>query len=225
MPRCFVAAAILFFCLANPKWMIGASAAEQLIDGAKQRWADSPHGPMLERILPPTVTAAQLPDPHSRGARLLVRYCVQCHHLPNPAMHDPSRWPRVVERMVKRIDGKGNMGGLMKEMMGDVATPDPAAVGALTAYLRRHAQPPIERSRYPELDTASGQSFRLACQQCHVLPDPRRHTAAEWPAVTARMERNMAWMNRVVGSRPDPHEPQLRIDEINAFLIRYARKN
>jgi hypothetical protein len=154
-----------------------------------------------------------------------VRYCVQCHHLPNPAMHDSSRWPHVVERMVKRIDGKGNMGGLMKEMMGDVATPDAAAVGALTAYLRRHAQSPIDRGRYPELDAARSQSFRLACEQCHVLPDPRRHTAAEWPAVTARMERNMAWMNRVVGNQPNPHEPQLRIEEINAFLVRYARKD
>jgi hypothetical protein len=38
------------------------------------------------------------------------------------------------------------------------------------------------------------------------------------------MERNMAWMNRVVGSKPVPGEPQLRIEEINAFLARHARK-
>jgi hypothetical protein len=38
------------------------------------------------------------------------------------------------------------------------------------------------------------------------------------------MQQNMQWMNRVVGTRPVPGEPQLRIDEINAFLARYARR-
>jgi len=38
------------------------------------------------------------------------------------------------------------------------------------------------------------------------------------------MEKNMEWMNRVVGNRYEPDEPQLRVDEINAFLIKYARK-
>jgi hypothetical protein len=47
-------------------------------------------------------------------------------------------------------------------------------------------------------------ALKLACRQCHVLPDPRRHTASEWPAVVARMEKNMEWMNRVVGNRDEP---------------------
>jgi hypothetical protein len=38
------------------------------------------------------------------------------------------------------------------------------------------------------------------------------------------MQKNMEWMNRVVGSKPVPGEPQLNIDEINAFLARRARK-
>jgi hypothetical protein len=200
------------------------ATADRSVEAAKQRWANSPQGPMLERILPPALTPAELPDSRSRGAQLLVRYCVQCHHLPNPAMHDAVRWPRVVDRMVKRIDGKGNRGALMQAMMGDVMTPDADEVAIITAYLRRYAQQAIERSRYPELERASSQSFRLACQQCHVLPDPRRYTAEEWRAVTARMERNMAWMNRIVGSEPDAREPQLRIEEINAFLARYSKR-
>jgi len=57
-----------------------------------------------------------------------------------------------------------------------------------------------------------------------VLPDPKRHTASEWPAVVARMEKNMEWMNRVVGNRHEPDGPQLKIEEINGFLIKYARK-
>jgi len=58
-----------------------------------------------------------------------------------------------------------------------------------------------------------------------VLPDPKRHKASEWPAVVARMEKNMEWMNRVVGNRPEPDVPQLKIEEINAFLIKYARRS
>jgi hypothetical protein len=34
----------------------------------------------------------------------------------------------------------------------------------------------------------------------------------------------MEWMNRVVGTQPIPGEPQLRIDEINAFLAKHARQ-
>ena len=141
MGRRFVAVAIILLCLAISKWAFGESEADQMVDTARKRWAKSPHGAMLERILPPAIT--QLPDPQSRGARLLVRYYVQCHHLPNPAMHDASRWPRIVDRVVNRIDGKGNM----------------------------------------------------------------------------------AWMNRVVGNQPDPREPQLLIEEINAFIVRNARQN
>ena len=70
----------------------------------------------------------------------------------------------------------------------------------------------------------SGEAFRLACNQCHVLPDPQRYTAAQWPRVVARMQENMEWMNRVVGSKPLPGEPQLAVEEINAFLAKYARR-
>jgi hypothetical protein len=38
------------------------------------------------------------------------------------------------------------------------------------------------------------------------------------------MERNMQWMNRVVGSQPTRGEPQLRIQDINRFLARHARR-
>ena len=85
---------------------------------AEKPWQDSPHGPMLECIIPPGFTAAMLPEPKSRGAELTLRYCVQCHNLANPAMHDAARWPSVVRRMVPRMEGKGNMGKLMSEIDG-----------------------------------------------------------------------------------------------------------
>ena len=205
--------------LAAAAFAASADEAEE----AKKRWASSPHGPMLERILPPTFEARQLPEPESPGARLTQRYCVQCHNLPNPAMHHAEKWPPIVDRMVVRMEGHGNMGKLMAEMMGGVKSPAPEETRSLIGYLQKHAQAPIDAKRYPEVYRASGEAFRLACNQCHVLPDPKRHTAAEWPAVVARMQKNMDWMNRVVGTQPIPGEPQLKIDEINAFLRKYAR--
>ena len=191
---------------------------------ADKPWKDSPHGPMLERIIPPGFEPAMLPEPRSRGAQLTLRYCVQCHNLANPAMHDAGRWPSVVARMVPRMEGKGNMGKLMSEMMAGVESPAPGDARAITDYLRKHAQRALDPKKIPEVNAPAGEPFRLACGQCHVLPDPLRYTAKQWPAVVARMEKNMEWMNRVVGSKPIPGEPQFRIEDINAFLIRYARK-
>ena len=200
-----------------------AAAADDIAE-AKRRWAESPHGPMLERILPPTFDAAKLPEHKSAGARLTMQYCVQCHNLPNPAMHHAAKWPSIVERMVLRMEGKGNYGQLMFEMMAGVKAPGAEEAKTLVAYLQKHGQKPLDARKYPEAFTAAGEPFRLACNQCHVLPDPKRYTAKEWPAVVARMQENMEWMNRVVGTRPVPGEPQLRIDAINAFLAKYARK-
>jgi cytochrome c2 len=208
---------LLLLLLHFPAWADEETAA-------RKRWAESPHGPMLERIIPPGFTGAMLPEPKSRGARLTRRYCVQCHNLANPAMHEPARWPPVVARMVPRMEGKGNLGKVMGEMMAGVQAPSPEEESSIVAYLRRHAQKPLDEARYPELNSPAGESFRLACKQCHVLPDPKRHTAAGWRAVVARMQTNMQWMNRVVGSKPVPGEPQLKIEDINAFLAKHARK-
>lgn len=215
--------ALLAFLLLLVAPLAGRAQEPGIEAEAKKRWEESPHGPMLERLLPPTFEARRLPQPKSRGARLTQAYCVQCHNLPNPAMHDAAKWPGIVERMVLRMQGRGNLGTLMAEMMAGVKAPDPEEKAAIVAYLQRHAQAPLDPSRYPEVNSAAGEAFRLACNQCHVLPDPKRHTAQEWPGVVARMQRNMEWMNRVVGSKPDPDEPQLRIEEILAFLQRHAR--
>ena len=207
--------------------LAGSVRADDIAD-AKKRWADSPHGPMLERILPPSFEAQGLPEPASEGARLTLRYCVQCHNLANPAMHHAAKWRGIVERMVKRMEGRGNLGTLMAEMMVGVKAPGAEETRLLVAYLRKHSQLPLDPRRFPEIDRSSGEAFRVACSQCHVLPDPRRHTAREWRAVVARMQENMAWMNRVVGSQPAfdraAGEPQLRVEAINAFLEKYARK-
>src|SRR5687768_12998604 len=133
-------AVFLALVLSNPV------VADQ-IDDARKRWESSPHGPMLERILPPTFSVQQLPDRDTRGAKLVVAYCVQCHNLPNPAMHHAEKWPGVVQRMVLRMEGRGNMGALMAEMMAGVNAPGADETRAIVAYLQRHAQKPIDPAR------------------------------------------------------------------------------
>jgi hypothetical protein len=198
-------------------------AAETGVERARKLWLKSPHGAMLERILPETVAPDDLPDPGSPGARLTVRYCVQCHHLPSPHMHTAERWKPVVERMVWRMRGHGNMGVLMKTLMDEVDAPTDAEVEALTRYLERHGQREID-PRHPGLASRAGQIYVLACSQCHAPPDPQRHTATDWPRVVERMTRHMAWANTVVGVPALRTVPELKTEEIVRFLQRHSRK-
>ncbi len=177
---------------------------------------------MLERILPPSIEPQQLPEPLSEGARLTARYCVQCHYLPNPPMHTADKWSATIVRMVWRMQGKGNLGVVMKEMMDNVQAPNDQEVAALTAYLQKHGQKEMD-PEHPALRTAPGRMFSIACTQCHELPDPRRHTPREWPAVVERMKRHMAWANTVVGPDSLRTTPVLDTGEIVRFLQRYAR--
>src|SRR4029078_7585832 len=143
------------------------AARADKIDQTKRRWAESPHGPMLERILQPTFDRKQLPEPRSRGAQLVLRYCVQWHNLPNPAMHDAKRWPSVLERMVVRMRGKGTLVALMAEMMANVLAPDDAEQRALLAYLQRHAQKPLDEEKIPEVLRPPREAARVPVHTIH----------------------------------------------------------
>lgn len=199
-----------------------AAADSTEVARAKYLWSQSPHGKMLERILPRSIEPQQLPEPKSEGARLTARYCVQCHYLPNPPMHTANKWATIVVRMVWRMQGKGNLGVVMKEMMDSVQAPNEQEVAVLTAYLQKYGQKEMDPAS-PALKTEPGRMFSIACTQCHALPDPRRHTPREWPAVVERMKRHMAWANTVVGPDYLGTTPVLDTREIVRFLQRHAR--
>jgi hypothetical protein len=208
---------------AGPVAAADATAADTPeIAKAKYLWSQSPHGKMLERILPPAIEPGGLPEPRSEGARLTARYCVQCHYLPNPQMHTAAKWMPIVERMVWRMQGKGNLGELMKEMMTDIRAPSEPEIAIVTRYLQKYGQKEID-PRHPALTSTAGQMFSIACSQCHALPDPRRHSAREWPAVVERMKRHMMWANIVVGASELRTVPELKTEEIVHFLQRNAR--
>ncbi len=214
---------------------VSAGDLERLAQASRERWKRSSHGAMLLRILPERLGPSELPEADSRGARLVALYCVQCHNLPRPAMHDAGTWPQVVRRMVPRMEGRGNLGPLMADLMrapgaGEraMAAPTPDEEREIVSYLQRHAQRGFDPAASPgvasALERGAGRMFAEACGQCHVLPDPSQHTAEEWPDVVERMRDNLAWMNRVVGGGADAREPQLSVPEIVGFLQAHARR-
>lgn len=45
----------------------------------------------------------------------------------------------------------------------------------------------IDNTRYTDLSAPAGILFEATRSLCHVLPDPKQHTADEWPGVVERM--------------------------------------
>ena len=90
---------------------------------------------MMQRMmgdqLPPGIDAADLPDPQSQGARLMARYCTQCHDLPPPVLHTSSEWPKVFARMDRRMK--------MMSRMGSILSPTDQERTVILNYLGRHA--------------------------------------------------------------------------------------
>ena len=223
-------------CLFSPRWLAFlafvayAAAAARVepagteVDRARYLWSRSPHGRMLERILPPSVVPRQLPEPGSEGAKLIARYCVQCHYLPNPEMHTADKWATTVVRMVWRMQGNGNLGALMRDMMDNIEAPTDREIAVLTRYLQKHGQKEMDPS-HPALRTPAGTMYSIACTQCHALPDPRRHTASEWPGIVERMKGHMEWANTVVGPDELKTTPTLNTGEIVRFLQRHGRRD
>jgi len=165
--------------------------------------------------LPPGLPAELLPDGQSTGAKLLQRYCTQCHPLPGPGRHTAEEWPAVLERMMARMDHMS--GSFMSMMMGNIDAPSATERRTLGDYLQTHAQRAIDPAQFPALDsTATGRAFAATCSRCHALPDPRQHTAIEWIGVEGRMQRNMNIMGRSI-----PNEATLQ--EILEFLQDRAR--
>lgn len=145
---------------------------------------------------PPAMNPARLPDPASAGAQLLREFCAQCHNLPGPGLHTAGEWPAVVRQM----DGymRSEAGGGM--MMARVAVASNQQLAVILGYLQAHAQTPQESAPQPDQKDTSFKAYRFFCSQCHALPDPRRHSAAEWPAVVEHMNTYMVTSGRAVPS-------------------------
>jgi cytochrome c5 len=132
---------------------------------------------------PPGLAAGDLPDPTSREAQLVMTYCGQCHGLPSPMAHSGTDWPSVARRMWLRME-------MLPESLA-IKTPTPSERGLILSYLLANSL----KVSGAALPAGKGRDeFAVVCNQCHALPDPRVHSADDWPAVYARMERNMERM-------------------------------
>lgn len=132
---------------------------------------------------PPGLSAADLPDPNSKGAQLEAQFCSQCHNLPSPGMHSATDWPGVARRMWLRMEW-------LPPTLG-VKVPTMAERFTTLQYLTANAL----KVSAANLPAGPGrETFQLVCSRCHALPDPRVHSPADWPTVFARMQQNMERM-------------------------------
>jgi len=141
---------------------------------------------------PPGINPADLADPESPGAHLVVQYCGQCHPLPSPAMHSATDWPRVVRRMWLRMDRLPDSLRIQTSNEGERGT----VLSYLTANALRVSGAELPQGRGRE-------DFVAICSRCHALPDIQIHASGDWPSVFLRMERNMERMNV---SRPNQEQ-------------------
>ena len=189
---------------------------------AQQRTNDQPAGgegqnsmqqmmrTMMSGVVPTGIKPSNLPAPGSEGAKLVARYCVQCHNLPSPLMHSAAEWPGIAERMFQRMTMYSRMSGMgMKGMMGgasgngmmgmmNIKAPSAKEEKIIISYLKGHSLKSIQPGALPSPRSKGAILFAATCAQCHALPDPRLHTAQQWSQVVARMRKNMVTMGKTV---------------------------
>lgn len=164
---------------------------------------------MMPGMLPPEIKRENLPDPDSRGAKLLTHYCNQCHNLPSPAMHTAEEWPAVTSRMFARMS-------MMSGMMG-IENPSSEEQLIIISYLKANSLKSVSPGMLPSPASKGAVLFKEACSRCHALPDPSIHTPQEWRAVVQRMRGNMQAMGKRVITNEE-------MTEIVAYLSNHAPK-
>ena len=152
-------------------------------------------------FMPIGIRAAELPDPTSRGARLVPEYCAQCHGIPSPASHAASEWDATLRRMVMHMERGEHMPGMRGMMSGGMgmgrmgmtrtSVPTDAELRTIREYLEAHSLRSVAPDSLPGAGTAGATIFAHTCSRCHALPNPAQHAPADWASVVARMRANM----------------------------------
>lgn len=171
---------------------------------------------MMDRMMGgrvPGLAPERLPDPDSKGAGLMVRYCSQCHNLPSPATHSQEEWPKVVERMDHHM---GMMKGMGHREMRRINRPTGEEKEIILRTLQAHGLKPFAAEAVPSPDSPGAKKFQAVCSRCHVLPDIRLHTKSEWPDGVDRMRMNMRVIGKPVITNPER-------GEIVAYLKEHSR--
>lgn len=136
--------------------------------------------------MPPELDARVLPDPDSAGARLLSRYCGQCHFAPGPGQHTAAEWSDLLPRMELLMEVSARFGDRSRP----IEKPSGKERSLLLGYLERHALRPLANPG------EAPAAYRNLCGDCHAAPDPAAYSGADWPALLARMDDHRATMRR-----------------------------
>ncbi|MCB1702142.1 MAG: hypothetical protein KDI14_15050 [Halioglobus sp.] len=107
---------------------------EGVCGGCGSNWEGRCGGMMMGGAMPPALGLAQLPEPDSAGAKLLTRFCTQCHNLPSPKQHSASGWSVTLARMNMRMQWMTRSQSAM-----NVAAPSEDELNTITGYLVKHA--------------------------------------------------------------------------------------
>ena len=75
-----------------------------------------------------------LPDNDSQGARLVSRYCTQCHARPSPKLHNASEWQAVISRM------EMNMQKFRAANWRGVKIPSESEFRSIIEYMQKYAR-------------------------------------------------------------------------------------
>ncbi len=70
-------------------------------------------------------------------------------------------------------------------------------------------------------ESSGAKIFMTLCTQCHGLPDPKSHSAQEWPAVVVRMIEKMQRQALYKSIKPPKNED---VDQIIAYLALHGLK-
>ena len=132
----------------------------------------------------PTLYPENLPDPDSRGAQLLAKYCSQCHNLPAAGMHTLKEWTKIYWVMYWRMIQ-------MKKNYATFQAPDYHEGQVMFTYMSKHA---LKSIRFGDVNTKKEgwREFQMICMQCHQLPAPSQHNKKDWRDVVNRMKTHMS---------------------------------
>jgi cytochrome c5 len=194
----------------NPSW-VSSMMSRRMMDRDMTRGMMHQ---MMPDLVPPGVSPENLPDPNNQGAKLLVRYCAECHNLPNPSMHSAEEWAVIADRMNRRM---ARMAGTRGIGMMIIEIPSAAEQQSIVTYLKANSLRSISPGILPSPESHGATLFKDRCSQCHSLPDPKVHTSAEWAGIVEKMQAYMQSMDKRVITGDEEKE-------IADYLQKHARK-
>lgn len=153
----------------------------------------------------PTLELDDFPEPNSDGAKLVHKYCGQCHNPPGPGMRTEKEWTSIFWRMYWRSH-------VMKKEFKTFEVPNYNQGQVMFLYLKEHSLASIKSNDVDKREAGASKYLRI-CMQCHELPDPKQHAPNEWKSVVQRMKRHMHSMSKAAPNT-----------ESTNVLIKYLKK-